>query len=136
MATVTVEAQPVGLSEAHELQSVKKVPTKSPSTSSEQQQEPTGPPKVGADVYFKIVATGLSFFVSGINDGSVGALMPYFIREYNLNIAVVSTVSVPAHRFCPEGRAQRETNEQKLTGCAVMLPTSRVGYLPPSPIPT
>lgn len=40
----------------------------------------------------KLVAAGFSFFVSGINDGSIGPLIPYIIREYNLTTAVVSIV--------------------------------------------
>ncbi|KAL2760009.1 hypothetical protein ACRALDRAFT_2116202 [Sodiomyces alcalophilus JCM 7366] len=92
MATTTVEAQPAKPLEAYELRDVKRT-SKPPSNSSEQ-REPAEPPKLGLDVYFKIAAAGLSFFVSGINDGSVGPLMPYFIREYNLSTAVVSTVYV------------------------------------------
>ncbi|ROT42591.1 MFS general substrate transporter [Sodiomyces alkalinus F11] len=94
--TTTVEAPPIQgttLSEAYELRDVTKHGSKPPSMSSEQPGPPE-PPKIGFDVHFKIAATGLSFFVSGINDGSIGPLMPYFIRDHTLSTAVVSVIYV------------------------------------------
>lgn len=41
---------------------------------------------------FKLLSVGFSFFVAGINDGSIGALLPYVIREYNINTAIVSSL--------------------------------------------
>jgi len=49
----------------------------------------------------KLVSAGFSFFVAGVNDGSVGALIPYFMREYGISTTVVSTVYVLAHRLSP-----------------------------------
>ncbi|KAK1248878.1 hypothetical protein MKX08_007098 [Trichoderma sp. CBMAI-0020] len=42
--------------------------------------------------YLRLAAAGVSFFVAGTNDGSIGALIPYIIREYNVNTAIVSSV--------------------------------------------
>ena len=46
--------------------------------------------------YLKLISAGFSFFVAGVNDGSIGALVPYIIRDYGLNTAIVSSVYVPA----------------------------------------
>lgn len=40
----------------------------------------------------KVASASFSFFVAGVNDGSVGAIIPYVIREYNVNTAIVSSV--------------------------------------------
>lgn len=40
----------------------------------------------------KVVSASFSFFVAGVNDGSVGAIIPYVIREYNVNTAIVSSM--------------------------------------------
>lgn len=42
--------------------------------------------------YLRLIAAGVSFFVAGTNDGSIGALIPYVIREYNVSTAIVSSV--------------------------------------------
>jgi hypothetical protein len=42
--------------------------------------------------YLKLISAGFSFFVAGTNDGSIGALIPYVIREYNISTAIVSSV--------------------------------------------
>lgn len=41
---------------------------------------------------FKLTSTGLSFFFSGMNDGSLGALIPYLIRSYDISTDLVSIV--------------------------------------------
>lgn len=43
---------------------------------------------------FQLVSCGVSFFVAGVNDGSLGALLPYIIRSYGLTTAIASSVSV------------------------------------------
>ncbi|KAL7911477.1 MFS general substrate transporter [Trichoderma velutinum] len=43
-------------------------------------------------VYLKLVSAGFSFFVAGVNDGSIGTLTPYVIRQYNINTAIVSSI--------------------------------------------
>ncbi|KAF4982824.1 hypothetical protein FZEAL_1616 [Fusarium zealandicum] len=40
----------------------------------------------------KIMSAGFSFFVAGVNDGSIGALVPHVIRDYGVNTAIVSSV--------------------------------------------
>ncbi|KAK0117177.1 hypothetical protein ONS96_013010 [Cadophora gregata f. sp. sojae] len=42
--------------------------------------------------YLKLMSAGFSFFVAGVNDGSTGALVPYIIRDYGINTAIVSSV--------------------------------------------
>lgn len=48
--------------------------------------------KLTKGTYLKLISAGFSFFVAGVNDGSIGALLPYIIREYNINTAIVSSV--------------------------------------------
>jgi hypothetical protein len=43
---------------------------------------------------FQLISCGVSFFVAGVNDGSLGALLPYIIRSYGLTTAIASSVSV------------------------------------------
>ncbi|PTB62001.1 MFS general substrate transporter [Trichoderma citrinoviride] len=43
-------------------------------------------------VYLKLISASFSFFVAGVNDGAIGALIPYFIREHNVSTAIVSSV--------------------------------------------
>lgn len=40
----------------------------------------------------KLLSAGFSFFVAGVNDGSIGALLPYIIREYHVSRAIVSAL--------------------------------------------
>lgn len=42
--------------------------------------------------YLKLMSAGFSFFVAGVNDGSIGALLPYVIREFHISTAIVSSV--------------------------------------------
>lgn len=63
-----------------------------------QPTEPSEPlesyPSGGLDgrTLLKVAGASFSFFVAGVNDGSVGAIIPYVIREYNVNTAIVSSV--------------------------------------------
>lgn len=45
--------------------------------------------------YAKIFSGSFSFLVAGVNDGSVGALIPYIMPQYQINTAIVSTMSDP-----------------------------------------
>lgn len=73
-----------------------------PSSSSNQENQPTyqnnnAPSendKAKHDwlLYFKLISCGASFFFSGVNDGSLGALLPYVIRSYGLTAAIASSV--------------------------------------------
>ncbi|KAK4173220.1 major facilitator superfamily domain-containing protein [Triangularia setosa] len=40
----------------------------------------------------KLFSAAFSFFVSGVNDGSIGALIPYIIRSYGITTAIVSAL--------------------------------------------
>jgi hypothetical protein len=54
--------------------------------------EPSHEKGLDRATYLKLISAGFSFIVSGCNDGSVGALIPYMIREYNISTALVSVV--------------------------------------------
>ncbi|OMP88699.1 Bypass of stop codon protein 6 [Diplodia seriata] len=54
----------------------------------EAEWEPTTPKAT----YIKVVSAAFSFFVAGVNDGSLGALIPYLIRSYDINTAMISIV--------------------------------------------
>ncbi|KAI5468125.1 major facilitator superfamily domain-containing protein [Mariannaea sp. PMI_226] len=62
------------------------------------EEEPVGPhsepttSKNDGRTYLKILSAGFSFFVAGVNDGSLGALVPFVIRDYGINTAIVSSV--------------------------------------------
>lgn len=43
---------------------------------------------------FKILSAGISFFVAGINDGSLGSLIPYVMRSYSINAKMISVMCV------------------------------------------
>lgn len=40
----------------------------------------------------RLLSAGFSFFVAGVNDGSLGVLIPWVIRDYGINTAVLSSV--------------------------------------------
>ncbi|KAK0666898.1 major facilitator superfamily domain-containing protein [Cercophora samala] len=40
----------------------------------------------------KLASAAFSFFVSGVNDGSIGALIPHIIRSYGVTTAIVSAL--------------------------------------------
>ncbi|KAJ5789947.1 uncharacterized protein N7518_006958 [Penicillium psychrosexuale] len=41
-------------------------------------------------MYAKILSAGLSFFVAGVNDGSLGSIIPYVIRTYDIGTNMVA----------------------------------------------
>jgi hypothetical protein len=41
--------------------------------------------------YLRLISAG--FFVAGVNDGSLGALMPYILHTYHIGTNVVTAVS-------------------------------------------
>ncbi|KAJ0276505.1 hypothetical protein COL940_008234 [Colletotrichum noveboracense] len=53
---------------------------------------PSDEGKLDNQTLLKLIAAGFAFFVSGVNDGSVGPLLPYMIRDYNISTAVVSII--------------------------------------------
>lgn len=50
----------------------------------------------------KLISACFSFFVAGTNDGSVGALVPYIIRDYSVTTAIVSSVYVSGLHSCTD----------------------------------
>ncbi|KAI8200070.1 Bypass of stop codon protein 6 [Colletotrichum sp. SAR 10_77] len=86
MATIT-QQEPV-VTESYELaDSSKQTPAVD--------DAPPQPPdegKLDNQTLLKLIAAGFAFFVSGVNDGSVGPLLPYMIRDYNISTAVVSII--------------------------------------------
>lgn len=71
----TTHTQPV---EAHEL------------TAEEQEETELESNRLDKGAYLRIFTACFSFFVAGINDGSLGALIPYMIRDYQITTAIVS----------------------------------------------
>jgi hypothetical protein len=71
-----------------------------PSEEATTQTSPSNPhdgvPQLGRGMdkltYLKLMSAGFSFFVAGVNDGSIGALLPYVIREFHISTAIVSSV--------------------------------------------
>ncbi|RAH76232.1 putative MFS transporter [Aspergillus japonicus CBS 114.51] len=65
---------------------------------SQQQPESAEPPEPSiADTRWldvKILSAGFSFFVAGVNDGSLGSLIPYVIRSYHVSTNLVVVVYV------------------------------------------
>jgi hypothetical protein len=53
---------------------------------------PTLSNKPNTTELLKIFSAGFSFFVAGVNDGSIGALVPHIIRDYHVTTAIVSSV--------------------------------------------
>ena len=55
-----------------------------------QEEEPNdGPDK---KILVKYISAGFSFFVAGVNDGSLGVLIPHVINYYGISTAIVSSV--------------------------------------------
>ncbi|KAL4797811.1 major facilitator superfamily domain-containing protein [Aspergillus venezuelensis] len=52
------------------------------------------PPEAPAPrlLLLKLISAGFSFFVAGVNDGSLGALIPHIREEYDINTNMVSIV--------------------------------------------
>jgi len=41
---------------------------------------------------WKLISAGFSFFVAGTNDGSMGALLPYILRDYHIGTSLVAVL--------------------------------------------
>lgn len=54
--------------------------------------QPSNELELSRDTIIKLASTGLSFLFSGMNDGSLGALIPYLIRSYGIDTDLVSVV--------------------------------------------
>jgi len=64
--------------------------TKQTTSAAGERDEPQAQPIKG--LLFKFISAGFSFFVAGVNDGSLGALVPYVSHVYGVNLAVVSSL--------------------------------------------
>ncbi|XEU97437.1 hypothetical protein FSHL1_002723 [Fusarium sambucinum] len=89
--TTTQSAVPIELCQVSEQPNVRGDATSPDSTGPESKS-------LGRVVYFKILSACFSFLVAGVNDGSVGALIPYMIRDYDINTAIVSSVYAATFR--------------------------------------
>lgn len=103
MATTTTELEPPrAATESYALSNLGDKPASAEHTTSSPQPEtetpaeeaasPTPPPGLDGATKLKLMAAGFSFFVSGTNDGSIGALIPYVLRDHDLTTAVASIV--------------------------------------------
>ena len=60
--------------------------------------QPEPPPESPAEIHLsrqavlRIASAGYSFFVAGVNDGSLGTMIPYLIQAYGINTGIVSSV--------------------------------------------
>ncbi|KAJ4262940.1 hypothetical protein NW762_006553 [Fusarium torreyae] len=61
-------------------------------TSLNENEPPHSANKPSTADLLKILSAGFSFFVAGVNDGSIGALVPHIIRDYDVTTAIVSSV--------------------------------------------
>ena len=96
MATTTTQTDTI---EFHELSSPAPwAQTQQTDHQASQPAEPTEPTgnqssgKLDRRTLLKVASASFSFFVAGVNDGSVGAIIPHVIREYNVNTDIVSSV--------------------------------------------
>lgn len=87
MSTTVTQTAPV---EAIELGQISRTSHEAKTNSLEVDESP--PPTLDRATYLKLFSAGFSFFVAGINDGSIGALIPYVIRDYDISTAIVSSV--------------------------------------------
>ena len=44
------------------------------------------------DTKLRLIVAGYSFFCAGVNDGSLGPIIPYLLTTYNINTNFVSIV--------------------------------------------
>ena len=56
-------------------------------TTPSRQAEAIVPLEVTPLVLLKVISAAFCFFNAGVNDGSLGALIPYILRSYNINTA-------------------------------------------------
>lgn len=77
----------------------------------------------------KLISSGLSFFVAGVNDGSLGALIPYFITSYHLDTGTVTIMQVlpPVISICTP--VTRPLTVRRID----MAPPFSAGFQPLSP---
>ena len=47
-------------------------------------------PEIVSRHTWKLFGAGFSFFVAGVNDGSMGALLPYMLKEYHIGTSFIA----------------------------------------------
>ena len=95
MSTTTTQLEPAGVIESYQLSNLSDKPSspeRAPSAEPEIPGDDQQPPGLDRATKLKLIAAGFSFFVSGTNDGSIGALIPYVLREFELTTAIASIV--------------------------------------------
>ncbi|OHF01540.1 hypothetical protein CORC01_03030 [Colletotrichum orchidophilum] len=88
----TITQQPHTVSESYQLTDALEQPRNERVLGSDAPPETDQNDKLDNATLLKLIAAGFAFFISGVNDGSVGPLLPYMIRDYNITTAVVSIV--------------------------------------------
>jgi fucose permease len=64
-----------------------------PTIDNEQDNSPHDiPQEVPLGTTMKFLAASFSFFVAGVNDGSIGPIIPSVIREHNISTAAISSM--------------------------------------------
>jgi fucose permease len=109
--------------QGHKLRSILENTNAPEITQVEGDAPPAPPEQLLNHTILKFLTASFSFFVAGVNDGSVGALIPYVIRQYNINTAQTSALYVKS-QICLESRF-------KLTTWQDTPPTLRGGSSPP-----
>ena len=51
-------------------------------------------PEIVSRHTWKLFGAGFSFFVAGVNDGSMGALLPYMLKEYHIGTSFIAILWV------------------------------------------
>lgn len=98
MATTTVTAQTAAsaLPGTHldVLEPKDELPIHSSAASLPHDPQDDAAPERGLDfkTALKLVSASFAFFVAGVNDGSLGPIIPYLLRDYNISTGIVSSV--------------------------------------------
>ncbi|KAM0429776.1 hypothetical protein ACHAPT_006382 [Fusarium lateritium] len=87
MATIT-QTETSSVAATFELQNQREIPR---SSLNDAEPEHVSNKPSRADL-LRIMSVAFSFFVAGVNDGSIGALVPHVIRDYKVTTAIVSSV--------------------------------------------
>lgn len=91
--------------QGHELRSVPEN-TNAPGIAEIEGDPPSAPlEQLPNHTILKFLTASFSFFVAGVNDGSVGALIPYVIRQYHINTAQTSALYVKS-QICLKSRSK------------------------------
>lgn len=48
------------------------------------------PPSLVKRLHLKLFSAAFSFFVAGANDGSMGALLPYILKDYHIGTGLIA----------------------------------------------